>query len=259
MKALIPPSAVLVVFLSLAAPRQAVATLSIYSGVDNGVGPTDPRPNSDAAAANFHSAISGPGFGPAGLIDFESSPLGGFVSMSSGDLGVPGVSISPAASSDGDDTSIVNTVGDNLVGFNTTAGGANYLSIDEQAAGELSVGVSFEFSTPILGFGSYITGVEPGQGLVTVVFDNGTVQSLVPKSPVGGGSQFFGFVDTMAVGITRVSMIVNPIDEMNNNTIGVDDVRFGAVPEPSTFLLLGLGLLGLMATAVRGHQRRVAA
>ncbi len=217
------------------------APLTVFSGIDAGVNPADPRPNSDAAAASFDAAAAG--LGPAAVIDFEAAPLGDFLSLTSAQLGVPGVAITPAAASDGNDTAIT-TGGSRLQGFNVTPGGQNYLEIDENAAGDPSVGVTFVFDVSISAFGGYFTGVGNSPGVATVVFDNGTVQSFGLTGAPNGGSQFFGFTDTTG-SIAQVSVITVPVAGANNERIGVDDVRFVVVPEPAV-LLPAVALTGLL-------------
>ncbi len=56
-----------------------------------------------------------------------------------------------------------------------------------------------------------------------------------------GGTVFFGFIDAGA-SITSITYFTTALDDI----VAVDDLRFGVVPEPSSLILIGLGLVGLV-------------
>ena len=110
------------VVLTLAVCVPVQAQLIIFTGADPGANSTDPRPLSDAAAAAFDAALGSPS-----IITFESSPVGTFASLSP----APGVTVTGSDVSGGNQE-IRNTpvsTPDRLFGYNTTSGGANFLSL----------------------------------------------------------------------------------------------------------------------------------
>src|SRR4051794_16643071 len=223
---------ILIAFISvllLASPTLAARVTFI--GSDPSASSTDPRPSSNAAAAAFDAAA-----GLMNLINFESASLGPIIP---GLMIAPGVTLTGVAVG-GSDQEIRNSPhgGDpeNIAGYNTTAGGANFASL---AGGALT----FTFATPINAFGLYFTGVQsPDGGPVNIQYSNGT--QVIQASMVGsvGGVQFVGFTDVGAM-ITSVTI------DAQGDIIGVDDVRYGsvAVPECST---MALSLLALAFCAV---------
>jgi hypothetical protein len=193
----------------------------IFSGVDIGANSTDPRPNSNTAAASFDTAAGA--LGSTSLINFESAPLGNFNTL----VVAPGVTL-------GGSQSIRNSpVGtpDRVWGYNTTAGGSQFASL-------FTGSLTFTFASPIDAFGAYISGVQiDGE---TITFNDGTSQSIPIPNPgfSNGGVEFLGFTDA---GKQFTSVSINVL----NDIVGVDDVRFtvpSAVPAP----IAGAGLPGLI-------------
>ena len=206
----------------------ANAGIITFSGLDPGAGASDPRPNSNVAAASFDA--SNPGLS---IITFESAPVGAFTNLTV----APGVVVN-GSDIGGDPQTIINTpICDGAAcGFNTTAGGSQWLSL---YAGS----VTFTFASPIHAFGAYLSGLQEDGSSVT--FNDGAPQSVGIPNPGGtvGGVGFVGFSDTSAFSSVTINI--------NLDVVGVDDVRTGtagtagAVPEPATFGLLGAALAGL--------------
>ena len=243
--------------LALLGGMSAQATIITFQNEDAGATSAGPFPNTDSAASLWTTFASG--LGPLGGIDFESATAGSFTALSSASLGVPGVSLGPAGSSDGDDTSIETSDLGNTNGFNTTPAGSQWLYISETGDGEPDVGVVFTFLNPIHGFGARFIGVGTASGMITLEFDNGTFQSYLLDGDPGGGVQFFGFVDTnLSNLITSVTVRASPDGSgFNDDAIGIDDVVFvGTVPEPSTVLLSLVGLAGIGLGSLRRRKRR---
>jgi hypothetical protein len=223
----------------------AQASLVTFSGLDNGAGPLDPRPNSIAAAAAFDAAV-----GAHNTITFENLLVGYFtirtvfsgvvVTLTNADSSSSGISY--------------NDPSDPLYGYNTTAGGSKFLMLSPLWNG-LTVKETFSFATPISFFGAYLTGTDSAySGTIILVFNDGTTQSLsVPKNNQNGGVEFFGFTDFDNV-ISSVTFEEAGPFSNSRDIWGIDDVRFGAaVPLPPPVLLVGTGLLGL---ALAGRKKR---
>ncbi len=216
----------------------AHAAVVTYAGNDPGANSTDPRPNSNLAAAQFDPAAGT--LGPVNFLNFENVALGSFSSLSLGN----GVTLSGTDYLGGNQTIRNSAAGtpDGLYGYNTTFGGANFVYIN---AGTLT----FTFSQPIDAFGGYFSGVQfAGE---TVTFNDGTAQTLTltNSSSSAGGVEFLGFTDA---GRKISSVTINTPNPSNTlgDFIGLDDVRFSLapVPEPSVVALLaGAGAAGLGA------------
>jgi hypothetical protein len=215
--------------LGVAGATQAVPVT--YVGNDPGVGPGQPRPNSDAARADWLAALGGTA---TARVDFEGGNDGAFVL--SGDIDLVSSGVLSGA--------------DNLtLGFNTTTGGTSHLRF-APTFGFSSASVRFDYSHGIYAWGAYLTGLEPDlRGTVTVGYlGAGPVVLKVPQNQ-GAGVSFFGFVDA---GASIVSVTLTELGEVGlpgRDIWGGDDVTSapGAVPvaAPATLALLGLGVASL--------------
>jgi len=227
---------------SLASP--AHAGIVLYNGIDSGVGPGDPTPMSDAAAASFGAAASAAG--TVGLINFESAPVGAYSSL----VIAPGVTLTGTNIGGGEQSinDLPQGSPNNLYGFNTTPGGANYASLEGGS-------ITFTFAKPIQFFGAYLSGVQGIFGAEFYQFNDGANQSVsIPVPPNNlGGVEFFGFTD---FGTSITSLTITAADDAT----GADDVRYGpistaAVPEPSS-LALTTAAIGSMAFVGFLRRRR---
>jgi hypothetical protein len=214
----------------------ASAGVVTFTGEDLNAGPGNPRPNSDAAAANFATAAGA--IGNIGIITFESAPVGNFSSL----VVATGVTISGTNGSGGS-LSINNAPNfasaPALDGFNTTSGGAKYV---EMLGGTLT----FTFAGGTQFFGAYLTGVQTNFFQDTVTFNDGTSQTInapgTGTDSSNGALDFVGFTDAGKL-ITSVSINAGTNGQ---DFIGVDDVRYqtAATTVPSSvFLLLAGGAL----------------
>ena len=207
--------------MTIASP--AAASIITYSGADNSVSTTAQMTNSNAAAASFNAAVPG-----ASLLTFES-PLPSGTTISGG--------------------TVTSSTCGALCGFNTTAGGSNFLSLFGGTA-------TFNFLTPINAFGFFVTGLQ--SNLVaqqTITFTDGSSQILNTPFATGGGGAFFGFTD-FGASISSVSF------NATNDIVAVDDVRFSsvsAVPEPAAWamMLLGFGAMGFTMRRRRQFGRLI--
>lgn len=216
--------------------------LTIFTGGDPGAGPGDVRPNADFAAAAFDAAAN-----PSALIDFESLSLGDFSSMNIGS----GVT---ATFSGHDSPSGIRFDDGGALGFNTTAGGRQFLAFwPEYHVGTATL--TLDFVTPIDSWGAYFTGLEPtisGDLFLTYADGSGAELSVGDLSPEG--VQFFGFTD-MGNSISQITFELRNVSG-TRDIFGIDDMRFGStpVPEPATITLLGMGLGALVLRRKRQEK-----
>jgi hypothetical protein len=223
--------------LSLALANSASA-VTFFGGRDSGVNSTGPRPSSNAAASNFDAAAGA--LGGINLLTFESLPTGNMASPTN----LPGLSITQT----GGAPNAISTDNDNILGFNTTAGGSKFLQTQTNAT------TTFTFATPIQAFGSYVTGLGTASGEALLQFNDGTSQSFNLTALLGtgdGGVGFFGFTD---VGKSIASVSFVSATGTGGDVYGIDDVRFVSIPTPA----LLPGLVGISLNLWRKRKAKAA-
>jgi hypothetical protein len=264
----------IVVAIGLLAPAPSRAGIVVFNGSDPGFGPGGPGPNSVLAASQFNANVSSNLGVPEQHITFEGLPLNTPLQSTSlvvytnpnpvfGNvtLTTTGTDHTPAINNNYG----ISNVGSVLTGFNTTPGGSQFLKVvPEFGIGTASA--TFTFTYPIQAFGAYVTGLNTDSGPLHVTFTDslgphdltfvGSGKTFSnPQDPLAGGVQFIGFVDKLAA-IHSVTLALTNVTGSSRDSFGVDDIVFVFVPEPSSVILLGTGLLAVVIFGRRALGRR---
>lgn len=222
-----------VILMMLLSPVQA-GVVSIFTGSDPGVGPGGAHPISQSAADSFAAAA---GASLTRHVDFENMSIGTGVPLS-----FLGGSLTASNAGTSSLVAQVQNSGSSALGFNTTAGGANFFQINQDNATQPTL-ITFNFAQPVWGFGAYISGLGTSIGSLRVWFDDGQLQNIPVSGNPTGGVLFFGFLSDSKT--NAVNLQLDTVGGFVDDGIGVDDVVFTATPEPGTFGLLGAAAAGL--------------
>ncbi len=122
--------------------------------------------------------------------------------------------------------------------------GMNYLSIGGDSGGMATMGSSatFEFLMPVHEFGVSIIdfGDSFVEGDLTYSIDGSTPAIIASRPQPDGGEIFFGVVDST----TPFSQVVLH-NTISGDSFAIDEVRYSAIPEPSTTVILSLTVVML--------------
>jgi len=239
----------------------SASVVGIYGGIDTGVGPGGPWPNSTAAQAAFWAALSV----SSPTITFE-----GVGSLSSLGSGVSATLVNADPMSGLHTQNEHPSAAGEYLGYNVTSGGNEWLMVVPQwgtpTAPNPGATLTFSFSSGITGFGLWFTDTQVDfPGPITVSFNDGAPEQLtVTKTGDTGGAAYFGF--TTNAPFTSVSISTGPISGTTGaerDSWGVDNITIGTAaielsPEPSTLSLLALAVLLVICLKFRGADVRCA-
>jgi hypothetical protein len=254
-------------------PAPASGQPKPYSGLDAGAGPGDAHPNYTTALKAFEGAT-----GAFSVITFDGAPAGPFsnpnapeapatsppISLGQGvtmvlqsvDPRPPAANPEPWVFGITSDHQAANDPQTPFIGYNTSDTGNQFLRFVPYLQPS-PADVTFTFSKPVSAFGMAITGYG-GQigGNLHLLFNAGGVAEDLPLSgSTKGGLLFYG-VGNLPGPVTQFTLEMRGVTSTQRDVIGIDDLRFAAVPEPGTFALFALGTAALLGAWARRRHRR---
>lgn len=245
----------------LLAPTAAVGQLKTYYSLDAGESPTGPRTNynpevkqfkGDTGAFNvitFEGLPTGPWSDPNALSAPANAKLfpgqGVKVDLNGFDPRVPSPDPKPYV------YGVTSDHQDQYLGFDTTTnnGTGQFLRVVPFLQANGKADVTFEMPTPVSAFGFAVTGLGgqvPGSLHLLFQPNGGAPQDLTITGDLKGGLVFYGV--TNFPGQTQYfTLEMRGVTSTVRDIIGIDDVRWAAVPEPTSIGLLALGVVVVLA------------
>lgn len=123
------------------------------------------------------------------------------------------------------------------------------LWLDSNDARKVSWNFDNSATTGMNAFGFFMADASDVGATLTLLFDDGTYSDSFTISPYLASGNM-GYVSVMS-SMTIQGATLSFNNSNGNDGWGIDDITVGRLPEPGTFLLLGLGLLGLGAARRR--------
>jgi len=231
--------------IAMAAPMAANAAVTTFTGQDDGAAIGGTFTNSNAAWANFYNSA----------LSYSSLVSTGFETLATGfstSYALPTATLTLNAFNYGNEFSGIsqgNTLG-NLYGFDVGNGTGKWLGFPGGTATITFDGLSNSF-------GFYATGIQSTFGTVfQVTYGDGTTSTLDIPINDNGGVSFFGFTDSQAFKSVTIS---RPGGDSGTDAWGIDNLTYGltvaAVPEPSTWAMMILGIAGIGMAARRSRRK----
>jgi hypothetical protein len=256
--------------------RASAGMICYNKGQDDNIGPASPlsaRVNTNAGLAAFSNDV-----GTFSTITFDGLKTGPFTNSSSTRLPASAVidvgqgakalltSVDPSppvADAKGSYAyGVTADHGGNTLGFNTSTNAAGNAAVGSQFLRFVPflqnspADLTIQFGSVVKAFGLTISGLGgAANGQLHVLFNTGGVpQDILLKGTAKGGVRFFG-VSNLPTAVSSFTLEMRGVSATSRDIISIDDVRFLAVPEPSSMALLGLGVFTLGVASRRGRRR----
>lgn len=118
-------------------------------------------------------------------------------------------------------------------------GGSNPIDTKALALGETVSAITLNFATPLNYIGGYDID-QPGATLRVTLTDNSTFSfGLDTTGSSGDSAEFWGVWRNDAAAISKVEFLAT---NGGDGEWGLDNIEYGAVPEPGTMIVVGAGL-----------------